>query len=179
MMSVSVAWRAAEDRNDHMRTKIPNDAHDIAENRILWPVLVRLFGALREPKIVRAREVLMSAVDAARGEQLLSANRAEGLTELIADEVLATVTPGEREIRRLHLAPTRQPGDELCILVVGMRGDDENPRVHAEAANELSERGGAGLLRRCARGKNEKRGQRRDQSASSHASKSTSARQSS
>src|SRR5438105_13120617 len=138
MMSVSVAWRAAEDRNDHMRTKIPNDAHDIAENRILWPVLVRLFGALREPKIVRAREVLMSAVDAARGEQLLSANRAEGLTELIADEVLATVTPGEREIRRFHLAPSRQAGEGLFILVVLRRGADESVPYYTQAVGQRS-----------------------------------------
>ena len=91
MMAVPVARRPAENRDDHVRPEITHDADDVAQDRILRPVLVRLFGALRESEIECAREVLMAAVDAPRGEQFLGANRAERVAELVANEILTAV----------------------------------------------------------------------------------------
>jgi hypothetical protein len=60
------------------------------------------------------------------GEQLLSANYPELFTELVPDEVLAAVTPVEREIRRFSAPATRQPRNELRVLVIRMRGDPQH-----------------------------------------------------
>src|SRR5206468_10579715 len=122
--------------------------------------------------------ILMAPVDPTRPEQLFRTNGTERFTQLVADEILTAVATGEREIRRHDLAAAREPRDKLRVLVGGMRGDHEDACVDAEAANELPERGGAGLLRRRTRRENECRGQRRDESASNHASKSTRGRQS-
>jgi hypothetical protein len=103
----------------------------------------RLLGALAEAEVEGAREVLAPAVEPARGEQLLGAHGAERLAELVADEVLPAVAAGEREVRRLDVAPAGEPGDEPRVLVVGVRADDEDAGRRREPVDQLGEGGGA------------------------------------
>src|SRR5690348_5897910 len=75
VMPMAIAWRAAEYGNDDVGPEVADDAHDVAQNRIFRPVLVRFFGALREPEIVGTCEVLMSAVNSPRRQKFLGTNR--------------------------------------------------------------------------------------------------------
>ena len=129
-----------------MRPERANHRHHVRQDRILRPVLERLVERLRESEIERAREVLVAAVDAPRGEQLLGANHPEHRAELVADQILPAVAAREREIRRLDVARLGEPGDELRVLVVGVRADHQHARGGAESCDQLAQRSGAALL---------------------------------
>src|SRR4029078_7186795 len=125
MVAVPIPRRAGEHGDDDLRPERSNDGHDILHHRVVWPVLEGLRRALREAEVVRAREVLLCAIDAPSGEQFLCADDAERRPELVADEVLTTIAAGEREVRRLDVTAEREPGDEPRVLVIGMRADHE------------------------------------------------------
>src|SRR5581483_9809654 len=122
MMPVAIPRCSGKDGDNNVRAERADDLHDIAEHGIVRPVQIRLFGRLREPEVVCAREVLVRTVDATGREELLRANNAERFAELVADQVLATVTAREREIRGLDVLPAREPRDEARVLVVRVRG---------------------------------------------------------
>src|SRR5262245_37275201 len=117
MMSVSVARRASPERDDHLWPKRAYNPNDVAEDRVFRPVFVGLFGVLAETEIERAREILTTPIDATSRQQFLRANGAECLAEFVADEVLAAVAAGEREIRRLDVTTAGEPRDELRVFV--------------------------------------------------------------
>ena len=146
MMPVSVARRPAEHRDDDLRPEGAHHRHDVAQDRVLRPVRVRLLGRLREAEVVRAREELPPAVDAPRREQLLGADHAEQRPELVADQVLSAVAARERQIRRLDVPPAREPGEELRVLVVGVRADHQHARRDVEPRHRLTQRDCAALL---------------------------------
>ena len=157
VVPVAVGRRARPDRHDHVRPERTDHGHDVREQRVVVPVLVRLLGGLREAEVERAREVLVPAVNAARREQFLGADGAQRLAELVTDEVLSAVTAREREIRRLDTPPPRQERDELRVLVVGMRGDHQHAARDGGSPHELIGGGGTALLRarRCRHGQQE------------------------
>jgi hypothetical protein len=91
---------------------------------------------------------LAGAVEAAAGEEFLSAGDAEFVAELWADHVLATVAASEGEVGRAVTLAAREPGKELGVFVVGVGGGVEDGAELAEVA-ELEEgrrerRGGGG-----------------------------------
>src|SRR5581483_7576476 len=100
----------------------------------------------REAEVVGACEVLMAAVDAPRGEELLGTDHAELGTELVADEILSAVAAGEREIRGLDVAALGEPRDEPRVLVVGVRTDDQHARGGAQPVDQLAQSSGAAFL---------------------------------
>ena len=124
------------------------------------PVLVRLLRGLRKTEIESAREILVAAVETARREQLLGADGAKRLAELVADQILTAVAAREREIRRLHAAPPREERNQLRVFVVRVRGDHEDPARDRGPAHQLVGFGGAALLR--ARSGGDKHQQRRE-----------------
>jgi hypothetical protein len=147
VLSVPVAGSAGEDGDDHVRPEGAHHRHHILENRVARPVTEGLLGALGEAEVVGAGEELPPAVDAPGGEQLLGADDAERLPQLVADQVLPPVAAGEREVGRLDAAAARQPGDEVGVLVVRVRGDHQHPRGGAELLDPLAQCGRAALLR--------------------------------
>src|SRR5207237_2055593 len=113
----------------------------VCKNGLPVPDAERLLGILAVAKVLRAREVLPSAVEPARGEQLLSARHPQRLAELGTEQVLSAVTAGERQVRGAVSATAREVGDDLGVLVVGMRGDVQHTRHRREAAELLEDRG--------------------------------------
>ena len=59
----------------------------------------------------------------ARREQFLGANDSQFIALLGADQVLAALAAGERQIGGANVPSARQIGEQRGILVVGMRGD--------------------------------------------------------
>ncbi len=88
----------------------------------------------------------MPTVEPARGEQLLRPDRAEALAELVADQVLPAVAAREREVGHVHLTPAREPREQLRVLVVRMRTDDEHAAGDGEPAHQLVQCGRAAFL---------------------------------
>ena len=114
-----------------------NDAHHVLEDGVPRPVGPGLVERLGVAEVVGAGEVLAGPVQPAGREQLLGPEQAERLAQLGADQVLPALAPVERQIRRLRAHPADQDGQQLGVLVVGMRADHEDPLVvpqHAELA---------------------------------------------
>jgi hypothetical protein len=59
-----------------VRPERAHHAHHVAEHRVARPVPERLLGALAEPEVEGAREVLAAPVQPPRREQLLGADGA-------------------------------------------------------------------------------------------------------
>ena len=75
---------------------------------------------------------MAGTVDAAGREQLLRADDTELGPELGADQILATLPPGEREVRDLRAHPPREQGDQVGVLVVGVGADHQDALRGAE-----------------------------------------------
>ena len=122
-MAMAIAWRSRESCDDDVRSKRAHHCHHVIEHRVLRPVLSRLVRSFRESEIVLAPEILVRAIDPARGKQLLGPNHTQRFSELVADQILAAIAACQRHIRRLDTAPARQPGNDVGVLVVGMCRD--------------------------------------------------------
>jgi hypothetical protein len=95
VMTVRGRGLRRESRDDHVRAELADHAHDVAKDGLPVPDTQGFLGSLRVPEVLRAGEVLLPAVQPARGEQLLRARHAEGLAELGAEQVLSAVAAGE------------------------------------------------------------------------------------
>src|SRR5688500_5649723 len=74
------------------------------------------------------------ALPAVRGKEVLGPDDAQCLTQFIADDVLPAIAARQGEIRRFDVPATREPGDDLGILIVRVRADDQHPRRDTQAA---------------------------------------------
>src|SRR5947207_15594575 len=110
-MPVTVTWRSRKSRDDNVRLECTHHRDDIVQNGILWPVLPRLVGGLRESKVVLSSEILMRAVNPPRREQLLRPDNAERFAELVANEILSAIAARERHIGCLDALAPREPRD--------------------------------------------------------------------
>src|ERR1051326_2365885 len=165
-MSPSTAWRFQTRSVSSALLEYPKSFarvkyFDVAEHGLAVPDSQRLLGTLGISEVLRACEVLASAVHPSRGQQLLRARHAESLTELRAEQVLTAVAAREREIRRSISATSREAGDRLCVLVVRMGGDVQDAARGGEATQLLQDHDS----RRWLSGLGDIRGDRRDRHA--------------
>ena len=140
VLAVAVPRRSAEDRDDDLGPEPPDDPHDVLEDRVRRPVLPGLVQRLGVAEVVGAGEVLPGAVEPAGGQQLLGPDEPQRLAQLRPDQVLAALTPVEREIGRLRPHAAHQDGQQLGVLVVGMGADHEHPLVVPEHPELLVQR---------------------------------------
>jgi hypothetical protein len=68
----------------------------------------------------------MRAIDPSGRQQLLGANDAERFAELVTDQILATVTARQRQIRSLDATPSSKPRNQLSVFVIRVRRDPEH-----------------------------------------------------
>ena len=88
-------------------------------------------------KIHRAGEKLLAAVQPPRGQQFLGADDAQFRAEFRAENVLPAVAAIDRKISGAVMASAREEGDELRVLVVGMRRDVKHAAERVEIAQVL------------------------------------------
>src|SRR5215211_3146635 len=115
---MAVARSSRKNRQNDLWPECAYHFHHIIQQRILWPVLVRLFSTLGKSKVVSACKILMRTVDATRCKKLLAPDYTECFAELISNQILPAVTAREREVRRLGVSSTLQPRYELTVFVV-------------------------------------------------------------
>jgi hypothetical protein len=148
MLSVTVPGRAAENRDDDLGPEFPDDGHHVRQQRIARPETECLVGRLGVPEIVGAGEELACAVELAGGEEFLATDDAQLHAELGADQVLAALAAVQGEIGRLDAISPRQQGEQLVVLVVGVRADHEDALVGAELPQGAHQRRDAAGARR-------------------------------
>ena len=129
-------------RDHDIRAERPYHPHNIGEHLLVVPLREGLPVILRIAEVARAAEELAAPVDRPRGQELLGADDAEQIAKLGADHVLAAVPAGERQVRGPVVPAPGKVGDQLRVLVVGMRRDVEDAPEHAEAAQLLLDGGG-------------------------------------
>jgi hypothetical protein len=96
-------------------------AYEIAQDLLTPPLLEGLFLAERVTEIDRAREVLLSAVEAVRGEQLLGPQNTQRVEQLGADFVLPAVSARRRHERHARAHMPRIQRQHSVVLIVRMR----------------------------------------------------------
>jgi hypothetical protein len=129
---VTVSRRAAEDGHDYLGAKPPDYPNDILENRVARPMGPGFVERLGEAEIVRPGEELSCSVQAPGRQQLLGPQQPERLAQFGPDGVLSAFAPIERQIGGLGALTSDQHGEQLGVLVVGVRPDDEYALVVAQ-----------------------------------------------
>ena len=125
VVPVAVARRSAERQHDHVGPELANHPDDVGERLLASPLADGLFRRFREAEIDGAREVLLSAVHAARHEQLLRPDDAEQSPLLAAEQVLPTLAARQRQVAGAQLASLRVVGERAVVLVVRVGGDHQ------------------------------------------------------
>ena len=132
LVVLAAAVSGERQRQHHVGTEGPHDAHDVAERVVVAPLREGLLDAEREAELVRAAEVLLDRVVAVQRHQLGRAQDAERVEQLRADRVLPALAARDREERRAHAEPAREAHEDAVVLVVGMRGHVEHAAGRAE-----------------------------------------------
>ncbi len=96
--------------------------HEVTENLLVPPLLERLLLAERIAEVDGAREVLLGAIEAVRGQQFFRAQDAQGIENLGADLVLAAVAARRGHERDPRANVPRVERQRRVVLVVGVRG---------------------------------------------------------
>src|SRR5690242_1080799 len=82
----------------HIRSKIPDNPHDVSKNLVVIPNVHRFVSRFRKPEVNRSREELPGVVDASRIEQFLCSKYAEPFTQFGSDYILPAVPASHRKI---------------------------------------------------------------------------------
>ncbi len=140
MLAVPVPRGAVENADDDLRAKPPHHAHRVLEEIVLRPLAQRLVERAGEAEIVGAREVLSGAVQTPRRRELLRAHETQADAEVGPDEVLAALAPRQGQVRGLASEAAGHVRQDLAVLVVRMRGDDEESSMRSELRQRPVER---------------------------------------
>ena len=144
MLPVTIARRAAEPQNDHIRPVAADHPHHVAQDAVVPPLPHGLLGGLGEPEIDGAGEELFGAIDLPRRQQFLRAGHPKLCALFGADQILPALAARQGEIGRAHVPAAREIGENPGALVVGMGGDDEHAAQLVQLAQRLLDIGSAG-----------------------------------
>jgi hypothetical protein len=120
-MMLTAAGPGRRQTGDHVGTDGSNQADVIAENLLPSPLLERFIDAEREAEVHGAREVLLGAVEAVQGLELLRPQHAERFEDFRSDLVLPAVAARRRRQRGAISLTAVQHHEQRVVLVVGVR----------------------------------------------------------
>ena len=138
MLAVSISAVSREQRDDDLRSKRPDDRHDILEQGVARPCGPHGRIILGVTEVVGAREILVRLVPLPFGENFGGAHHPEQHLALSPIHVDAVFAARERQVRRLDMAAEREPGNERVVFVVWVRADDQHSRGGPDACGLLS-----------------------------------------
>ena len=165
-MAMAAFAGGGEARDDHVRLEAADVPDDVRENEIVIPDVQRLLRTFRKSEVESAGEELFAAVGAARGQQLLRADDAEQFAFFVAEQILAAVAAGHRQVAGAIQALVAEIGDEGGVFIIGMRGHIERAADDGELfERELDLRGIERLLREQRRRDNQQRDEESEGSA--------------
>src|SRR5207253_10474304 len=99
LMVLPAAGPIRAQSDDDVGTNRAHEAHEVGDDLVAAPFLERLLDAEGEAKVDRAGEVLLGAVEAVQGRELLGSQHAQGLEDLRADLILPAVAARGRRQR--------------------------------------------------------------------------------
>lgn len=143
VVAVGAAGLGRETGQNDVGLEAADDADHVADDFVAAPDALGVGVVFGETEIEGAGEKLLGTIEAAAGEEFLSAGDAEFVAELGADDVLTTVAAGEGEVGGAVAAAAGEPGEELGVFVVGMGGSVKDGAEFAELA-QVEEGGGDG-----------------------------------
>ena len=112
VLPVPIGRRTAEAQHDDVRPVAPDHPDDIAQGAVVSPFFHGFGRGLGESEVDGAGEKLVRPVDLASRQQLLRTDDAQQRPLFRADEVLPAFAAGERKIRRAHVPPAREIGQD-------------------------------------------------------------------
>src|SRR6266436_5992420 len=71
-------------------------------------------------------------IESARGEQFLRSNNAKTLAQFRSDQILTAISARHRKISRLVKRTVRPQRDQICVFIIGMGREVEDPAEHIE-----------------------------------------------
>ncbi len=136
-----------DEADDDVRADRADPVDVVLEDLLAIPALERLVTAEGVPEVHRAREVLLGAVHAVRGEQFLGAEDGERLEDLGPDLVLAAIAARGGDQRRPHAVLVPVARQQRRVLVVGVRRRHHQAADRAQLPQHEPERRVVGMLR--------------------------------
>ncbi len=137
MMAMGATRLGGKTHDDHVRTELADDTHDIGQHLLFVPDAQRFAIILGITEVNRPGEKLAAAIETAGGKQFLGAGHAQFLAEFRTQHVLTAVTARQREIGGAIIPSPGQIGYQQGVFVVGMRRKVEHAAHFAEALQLL------------------------------------------
>ena len=121
--------------------------HVVADDRLAAPLVDHFLGIERVAVVDGAREILLGAVDAMRGEQLRGAQHADIAKQLRPDLVLSAFAAIVLHVDDAQSHAVREQREQRVGLVVGMRRRLHEGAGDVQLAQRQSERDVAAVWR--------------------------------
>lgn len=117
-----------------------DDAYDVREDDLAVPNSEGLLGVFGKPEVNCPGEELAATIQPTCGEEFLGAENAQLLAKFGAEDILAAVSAGDREIGGTITTAPSEIGNELGILIIRVSGNIEDGAHFPEAAQVLQNR---------------------------------------
>jgi hypothetical protein len=115
-----------------MRPEPPDHTDYVFQQRIRFPEPRGLFQCLRKSKVIGTGEKLLRTIHGPRCGEFLGSQQAESDSQLVANEVLPSLTPAQRQVRGIRTIPSRDQRQKRCVLVVRVRTNHQNAPIFGE-----------------------------------------------
>src|SRR5437588_6309617 len=132
VMTVRQMILRTEASHDDIRSKPPDHPNHIGKNLVVIPDPQGLLRRLGESEINRSREKLLAMIESPSGEQFLRSNNAETLAQFRSDQILTAISARNRKISRLVKRTVRPQRHQICVFIIGMGSEVEDPAKHIE-----------------------------------------------
>ena len=141
MLAVAVSDAANEGGGDDERAVEADGADGVVEHAVVGPLGEGFGLGFGEAEVDLGAEHLVDAGVAVVGEELLSAEEAEGVFEVAGHGVLAAFAAGEGEVGDAGAEAAGVEGEHAAVFVVGVGDDVEDGGAGVELAEKLLEAG--------------------------------------
>jgi hypothetical protein len=145
VLAVAIGDASDKDGGEDQGTIEADGADDIIEDAIVSPDGEGLIQGFGKAEVGDAGEILIDAVAAAGGQELLGTHQGELIPKVVGHDVLSTLAPIQGEQGHTRALAARFVGEHAAILVIGMSDDQHETGAGAELAQRLLQRRGAAI----------------------------------
>src|SRR5690606_43335 len=121
VMSMPCSGGRRKTPDNDIRLKLTQNSGRVRQDCIASPDGERLFRRFRKSEVYCPGEKLLTAINPSCGEQLLGSDKSETIANLGTNQILPSISPSQRQVRRGRQTFIRQVSNNVCILVIRMR----------------------------------------------------------